>query len=569
MVAVYQTAYPRIRDDIAVETHLGNIYNPTLEEVAFVQKHCKKQSSAYLGLLIQLKMFQRLGRFVPLTDIPVAIIKLIKQKAKSSITQSQLQKYYQSGAKNRHITVLRQYLKVKPFESKTTALLLKAWALDVATTKEELADIINVLIEKLVKERFELPSFATLRRIAQTARSKVNNDYYRKLYQFLSTDSLDQIDAILKTPTGQTFDGFGWSTLKNEPKRPTPKNIQAFLRYQEWLKTLQNALPLDLELPPVKHQQYINEAKSLDYSDLKELKTMKRYAMVIVLIRHQYAQTMDNAADIFIKLINKLNRSAEKKLEQYLVDQAKRTDQLIEILSETVKAYMDEEAKIEAIDAVLGEDSTNILRMCEEHMAFAGNNYLPFMLPLYKNQRTALFRSLEMLEIESATEDKDLIKAIQFIKENKNKRMESICIQSDPLSEINTKNIINIRWIRDKWWKLVTGKSKKTSKVTHINKAYFELCVFVRVAEELDTGDIFVPFSEKFDDYREQMVTWTEYFEQLEEYTKQVGLVMGDSEFTKHLKQSFIDVCYKADKNFPEDEYVRFEKGNLVIGKAK
>lgn len=568
MVAVYQTAYPRIRDELTDET-LSEIYNPTRKELAFAVKHCKKKSYAYLGLLIQLKMFQRLGRFVPLSDIPPVIIRLIKQKAKSSVTNAQLQMYYRSGAKNRHIKLLRNYLKVKPYESKTTAFLLKDWALEVATTKEELADIINVLIEKLVKESFELPSFATLRRIAQTARSNVNNEYYRKLYQFLDADSLEKINALLKTPTGPTFDDFGWKTLKNEPKRLTSKNVQAFIRYLQWLKTLQNTLPLDLGLPPVKHEQYINEAKSLNYSDLKELKVMKRYAMVIVLIRHQFAQTMDNAADIFIKIVSKLLRSAEKKLEQYLVEQAKRTDHLIEILSETVKAYMDEDAQIEAMDAVLGEESAQILRMCEEHLAFAGNNYLPFMLPIYRNQRTALFRSLEILPIESATEDKDLIKAIEFIKEHKAKRNESICIQSDPQSESNTKNIINIRWVRDKWWKLVTGKSKKSSKVTHINKAYFELCVFVRVAEELDTGDVFIPFSEKFDDYREQMVTWAEYFEQLEDYTKQVGLVMGDSEFTKHLRQSFIDVCHKADRNFPDDEYIRFENGKLVVSKAK
>jgi len=68
MVAVYQTAYPRIRDELADET-LGEIYNPTRKELTFALKHCKKKSNAYLGLLIQLKMFQRLSRFIPLADV--------------------------------------------------------------------------------------------------------------------------------------------------------------------------------------------------------------------------------------------------------------------------------------------------------------------------------------------------------------------------------------------------------------------------------------------------------------------------------------------------------------------
>jgi len=35
-----------------------------------------------------------------------------------------------------------------------------------------------------------------------------------------------------------------------------------------------------------------------------------------VLIRHQYAKTLDNAADILIKVLNKITRMAEKNLEQ-------------------------------------------------------------------------------------------------------------------------------------------------------------------------------------------------------------------------------------------------------------
>lgn len=567
MAAVYQTAYPRIRDDLA-EDVMGDIYNPTQKELAFVRKHCKKQSHAYLGLLIQLKIFQRLGRFVPLADIPLVIIKLITKKAKSSVTHAQLQQYFKSGTKDRHIKLLRSYLNVKPYESKNTSYLLKSWAVEAATTKEKLADIINILIETLVKECFELPSFATLRRIAQSARSQVNNEYYRKLHGFLNTNGIEQIDLILNTPTGSVKNNFGWNTLKSEPKKPTPKNVQAFLNYLQWLKSLQEELPIDLGLPPIKHQQYINEAKSLDYSDLQALKTKKRYAMVVVLIRHQYAQTLDNAANIFIKIINKLDRTAEKKLDRYLVDQAKKTDHLIGILSETVKIYMDAEAKSDAMDKVLGNESAEILRMCNEHLAFTGNNYLTFMLPLYKKKRKSLFQSLEILQVNSATEDKDLVHAIDFIFEHKKRRDEWICIQDHTESDDQSKNNINIHWVRDKWWKLVTGKSKKTSKITHINKGYFELCVFVRVAEELDTGDVFIPYSEKFDDYREQLVTWEEYFEQLESYLDQVGLIEGDLEFTNHLRQSLTDICHKADQNFPENEFVRIEKGNLIVSKG-
>ena len=201
-------------------------------------------------------------------------------------------------------------------------------------------------------------------------------------------------------------------------------------------------------------------------------------------------------------------------------------------------------------------------------MAYAGNNYLPFMVPLYKKQRSALFRAIEILNLESATEDKDVLNAFEFIQECKNKRIELLQIKEN-VEDPNSKNIINIRWVRDRWWKLVTGKASKTAQVTHVNKHNFELCVFDRIAEELSTGDLFIPHSETFDDYREQMISWEQYEEELPGYCSALGLVAGDAAFTEALKVQMKEACVLADSVFPDDEYVRIEQGKLIIGKPK
>lgn len=172
-------------------------------------------------------------------------------------------------------------------------------------------------------------------------------------------------------------------------------------------------------MPPVKHQQFIDEAKALDYAELVKLKLNKRLALVIVLIRHQYARTLDNAADIFMKLLLKMDRSAQKLLEKYLSDHQKQTDHLISVLSGTVRVYLDKPESVTAFDPVLGKNSDQLLHMCEQYMAFAGNNYLPFMVQLYKKQRSTLFRTIEILNLASATEDKDLLNAFQFILKHK------------------------------------------------------------------------------------------------------------------------------------------------------
>ena len=565
MAAIYQTAYPRIKSDIT-EDELGDVYTPTPEDEKFALRHCKRTSASFLGLLIQLKITQRLGRFVNLGEIPKVIITHIKNQCRSRVTLKDLQTYYTSGAKDRHVKLIRRHLNIKAYDAAKTSELAQIWALEAATTKEALPDIINVTLEYLVKERYELPAFSVLERICQAARAEVNTRYYDQLCGFLESESRQCINDILRSSTG--LNGFGWSTLKNEPKRPTPRNIHAYIQYLEWLTSLQTLLPTDLGLPPVKHQQFINEAKALDYAELMKLKLNKRFALVIVLIRHQYAQTLDNAADIFIKLLLKMDRSAQKLLEKYLADHQKQTDYLISVLSGTVKVYLNKPDSVTAFDPMLGKNSEQLLQMCEHYMAFAGNNYLPFMVQLYKKQRSTLFRTIEILNLASATEDKDLLNAFQFILKHKKRRTEFLSIQSDP-NDSSSKNVINIRWIRENWWKLVTGKSTKSAQVTEVNKTCFELCVFERIAEELSTGDLFIPYSETFDDYREQMITWEEYEEQLPTYCEEVGLVAGDIEFTRALKITMEECCQSADSRFPDDELVRIENGNLIIGKPK
>jgi len=565
MTATYQTAYPRIKSDITLD-ELGDIYTPTAKEKRFALRHSKKSSVAFLGLLLQLKLAQRLGRFITFSDIPKAIIQHVRTECRSRIPLRKVKTYYSSGTKDRHIKLIRQYLNILPFDVKKMTPKVRAWALEAATTKEALPDIINVVLEYLVKERYEIPAFSVLSRICQTARTEINNHYYEQLNCYLTAKSRHSINELLKTSTG--IKGFGWSTLKVEPKRPTPRNIYAYIQYLEWLTSMQSLLPVELGLPPVKHQQLINEAKAMDYAELMKTKANKRIALVIVLIRHQYAKTLDNAAEIFIKLIQKLDRSAQTQLEKYLADHQKQTDYLISVLSGTVKVYMDRPLSVSAFDPMLGGDSERLLQMCEQYMAYAGNNYLPFMIQAFKKQRSALFRTIETLNLASSTEDKDLLKAFEFILEHRKKRSELVCIKQDPCDP-ESKNIINIRWVREKWWKLVTGKVTKSAQITHVNKLAFELCVFVRIADELSTGYLFIPYSETYDDYREQMISWEEYEKQLDSYCEEVGVVKGSTQFFSHLKNAMIEACTAADRAIPENEHVRIENGKLILGKSK
>lgn len=99
MVAIYHTAYPRLKKDLSPH-EIGDVYTPTDKELRFAQRHSKRSTAAYLGLLVQLKLVQRLGRFVSLGEIPTVIINHIRANSGCRVSIHELRPYYSSGAKD-------------------------------------------------------------------------------------------------------------------------------------------------------------------------------------------------------------------------------------------------------------------------------------------------------------------------------------------------------------------------------------------------------------------------------------------------------------------------------------
>ena len=74
----------------------------------------------------------------------------------------------------RHQKLLHRWLDIRAFDASETAWLTELASAEVRT-KIELPDIINVLIEELVRQApYELPSLTTLQRIATQARSTLH-----------------------------------------------------------------------------------------------------------------------------------------------------------------------------------------------------------------------------------------------------------------------------------------------------------------------------------------------------------------------------------------------------------
>ena len=238
MSSLHETAYPRLRSTIT-DKELKEYYTPTPEELKLIAS--EKKPILRFGLILNLKLLQRLGYFVPLASASPSIMKHVLDAIgiKRPITLKQLKDYDRSGSRSRQQQQLREYLGIKPF-----GLSDQPWLAQIAEhaseTKEMLADIINVMLEELARHHYELPGFTVLKRIARAARNKVNEECFREIGRNLSPEAKQKIDELLNPSDGAYS---AWNILKREPKKPGNKEVRSYLQHVHWLQTLGETLP--------------------------------------------------------------------------------------------------------------------------------------------------------------------------------------------------------------------------------------------------------------------------------------------------------------------------------------
>src|SRR6201997_1915903 len=391
MPSVSDTAYPRLKINPSAK-ELNELYTPTVYELAFARERAR-QPLQRAGLLLLLKTFQRLGYFAACAEIPAPIIRHVFRCAALTDLSEQLQAYDASTARDRHTTLIREFLGVTAYGPAAREVVVET-CLQAARTRDDLPDLINMAIEELIRQRFELPAFSTLLRIARTTRNTVNRRYQLRVCELLDADARQSLLAILSRSAGESRSL--WDQVKREPKRSTVPQFKDFLDHLHWLQQQNVAASAFAEIPEAKIRQFAAEARSLDLASLHDMPERKRLTLAGALILKQVARALDDVADMFIRQVKKMHHKAEEALMQYQMAHADRTDALIAVLRDITLAYKAEgsrEERLALIETLLEKDADQILAQCIAHEAMAGNNHLSFLPLFYSGRRSTLFLS--------------------------------------------------------------------------------------------------------------------------------------------------------------------------------
>jgi TnpA family transposase len=443
-------------------------------------------------------------------------------------------------------------------------------ALEMAVlTKYDLVDLINIALEELVRQRFELPGFTVLLRAVRTVRKQKTEALYQQVEDKLSLEERKRLDELF---SGIAQDDVTvWEQLKQEPGKPLLSRLKLWIDRLEWLSTLQLAHTVLADIPLVKIQHFVSEALTLDNSRMTALAAAKRHTLIASVLKLQYAQALDDLTEMFVKRMRQLHHSAKDALAQHRIETQRDTDELIQTLRDVVIAYQSEgdvPKRFAAIEQVMGDDPEMLLKQCEAHLSHEGNNYFPFLPLFYRSHRLTLFRLVNALTLKSSGHDRVLAEAIRFIQTNQGKRGKWLSITEtvpQEKGETTSTQLVEIKWISPKWWTLVTGQEKRLPAPQQVHRVYFELCVFSYLLLEVQSGDMYVEGSNEYSNYDAQLISWDDYHATVAEFGSMVELPTQPSEFVTRLKQWLGERATQTDESFPVNSKLTYDKDRFIV----
>jgi hypothetical protein len=207
----------------------------------------------------------------------------------------------------------------------------RAGAYAAAAVQDHPADLVNIAIEELVRQRCELPAFSTLDRLVQRVRTLVHARLFRLVLKELSINDQQLLDGLLESepPRRSMFDA-----LKQPPPRPSLSHRDELVSHLRWLEMFGDKSHVLAGHTPAKVRHFAAEAQVLDAAELKDITEPKRYTLVLCLIHRAQIQARDDLADMFLKRAARFHAQAQQELELIRAQHRALTEELIDTLAD-------------------------------------------------------------------------------------------------------------------------------------------------------------------------------------------------------------------------------------------
>ena len=537
MTAIDRTAYPRPGARLTRE-ELGARYDLTGTDLAFVQAGTRPGAGRLL-LATLLKVRRDLGCFPAPNTVHADTVAHLAAQLGVVHPTAWPDEVRLTKSLYRYQAAVRTHLSVTAYDA-VAEQMMASTVLDAAETMSDPADLINRAIEALQAAAIDLPAFSTLDRLVNRLRAEVHGRMYGRVAARLLPEHMTTLDTLLAKPPGSVTTGF--RRLKQAPGPATPTTVRLWTDRLAWLDGLIDPDPPLEGIAHTKLRQFAAEAAAAEVGDLLDIaQPGKRHTLLLALLRQSRMRSRDELIEMLLRRVRRTQAAAKEQLAA-LHDQHRGIEEnLIGIFGQVLEAEQGQDTDAEfgrqVRDLLSKQGGTAALaEQCETVSAWHRGNDLPLLWPIHAKHRVLLFRLLDLMDVQSATQDRSLLDALAVVSSQRHARRDEV------------EGAVDLGFASQRWQAFV---AKRRAKPGTYDRRALEVCVFVHLADALGTGDLFVVGSETFADYRAQLLPWAECEARLPAYCAALGFPERGEDLAAALKAELTMLAAAVDAGFP------------------
>ncbi|MFD3920181.1 Tn3 family transposase [Streptomyces sp. NPDC058595] len=575
MASVERTAYPRFKRTIT-SRELHDSFTPGPSEVAWARGKARSPEHL-LALVVLLKSFQKLGYFPDLGAVPELVVGHVRGLL--GLDEGVQPRHDSTRTAARQRDFVRERLGAV-YDKEKARQVASVAIYEAVQTKDNPADLINVALERLVKERLELLGYTTLDEMASEIRTEVNIKFFEMIASRIDEVDTARVLGLLWVVAGSRS---RFDELKRPAKAPSVSHLREHLAYLDRLELLGPTAKWLEGIPPGKVEHFAGQARVLDAAELGKVSVVKRTALLVSLLHMAKVRARDELVTMLCKRMARIVKKGKEDLEKIRERHRAETERLVAVLGEVLEAAKDAvgfdgesitplptgERTLNQVHRQCGqavlerlEKAGGLAKLSEDHelvSAHHGDNFAPLLWRHFKSHRKVLLDLTEVLTLVSTSADSTVLEAVEFCQAMRNRSAKWVPLTYTVTAQDGTRatKTVSAEFASQMWQRILFGKDQPE----RINRRHFEVCTLSYLVQELRTGDVAVIGSESFANLHDQLLSWEECEPLVAEYCEQAGLPSTASAFTAALKQQLTAVAAKVDAGYPDNADLTIDQG--------
>ena len=514
MASVERTAYPRFRRFMSArELHV--FYTPAAEEIAWARENASSDEHL-LGLVIQLKTFSRLGYFPALYEVPAEVAGHIRRGLQ--LPEATRPVYASTRTAERHRNLIRERSEVVYDPAGARKVAAEAIE-EAARRKNDPADLINIALERLVEDSYELPAFRTLNDMAAAIRARVNEEIFAVVADRLGEAGVARLQRLLVTGAGGKSEFY---QLFRPARRPSWSKFRKQLERQRWIEDLGDARASWQGVAPSKIADFAGEAAAADAAVMSDYSPAKRIALVAALVFTAQARARDDTAEMFCRRVGTLAKRAREELEA-LKDQHREIAERLVAAYRSVLEQIDPDGEAAAREQAALEQARKAVetaggftaqyRDINTVAAHHGDNHIPLVARHFRKDRAAMLAMAGTLGLEATSADASVLDLLGHVRSHAGLTRDyipdhvvlcdedgTVLLDEDGRPRVK---VFGTSFASGHWNAAIRDRKHPGMFV----RRHLEACVFTYLAEQLRTGDIAVDGADSYANWAAQLIS--------------------------------------------------------------